>query len=110
MRWIRRMKRRAQCRRRYGDECPHIENHSGKPRTWVPLTRIDSGRTDRGLPAWHVDPEGHRGMGARGDRVSPVSFIPDSRDGGAAPEFPQWAVDPKAVNRGAAARSQPPAN
>ena len=108
MRWIRRMKRRAQCRRRYGDACPHIENHSGQPRTWVPLNRIDNGRSDRDLPAWHVEPEGHRGMGARGDHVETVSFVPESRKGGM--DFPQWAADPTAVNRGAGARSQPPAN
>lgn len=105
MRWIRRMKRRAQCRRRYGDECPHIENHSRQPRTWVPLARLEPPRGQHtALPAWHVEPDGHRGLGARGDHVEPVRFVPESRAEGV-PEFPQWVADPKSANRGAAARS-----
>ncbi|BBH17075.1 hypothetical protein Back2_13620 [Nocardioides baekrokdamisoli] len=110
MRWYRRMKRRAQCRRRYGDECPHIENHSGQPRTWVPLTRLESPRGQHAaMPAWHAEPGGGRGMGARADRVAPVAFVPESRDEGG-PNFPHWEADPKSATRGVSARSQPPAN
>ena len=110
MRWIRRMRRRAQCRKRYGDNCPHIENHSNQPRTWVPLTRLDNGRAQHAaLPDWHADADSGRGLGARADRVAPVSFVPESR-AESIPAFPQWVAKPDAANRGAAARSQQSTN
>ena len=111
MRWFRRIKRRTQCRRRYGDACPHIENHSDQPRTWVSLTSLGNPRGQHAaLPAWHAEPDGGRGMGARsGVRVAPVSFTAGSHEE-AEPDFPHWATDPASSNRGAGARSQPPAN
>lgn len=32
MSWLRKMKRTARCRKKYGRQCPHMENHSGRSR------------------------------------------------------------------------------